>query len=46
MTPDEKILLPAFADLSTLTAEETWSFARELLTASVPPDATHVTFVV
>lgn len=46
MTPDEKVLLPAFADFSPLNAEETWSFARELLSARVPPDVTHVTSVV
>jgi len=44
ITPDEKILLPAFADFASVAPEESWDFARELLTARVPSAATHATF--
>jgi hypothetical protein len=44
ITPDERVLLPAFADFSGCGEAESWAFARELV-REIPPDATHVTFV-
>lgn len=45
ITPEKKVLLPAFADFSHCGPDESWSFARRLLTAEVPPEATHLAFV-
>jgi hypothetical protein len=44
ITPDERVLLPAFADFSGCGDDETWDFARELLREHLPPDATDVNF--
>ena len=44
ITPDGKVLLPAFADFSGATAEESWADARRLLADELPEDATHATF--
>ena len=45
ITPDERLLLAAFADFSSTSGGESWPFARRLLREHVPPEATHVTFV-
>ncbi len=46
MAPDKNVLLPAFADFSGCSEEESWAFARRLLTEELPAEATHATFVV
>ena len=44
ITGDEKVLLPAIADFSGSTADESWAFARQVLAKDLPTDATHVSF--
>jgi len=44
ITDDERILLPALADFSRCSADESWAFARRLLTDNLPAGATHVSF--
>jgi hypothetical protein len=45
ITPEERVLLAAFADFTGTSDAESWPFARRLLRNDVPPEATHVTFV-
>jgi hypothetical protein len=45
ITGDEKVLLPAIADFSGSSADESWAFARQVLADDLPTDATHVSFV-
>lgn len=48
ITPEERVLLPAFADFATSNGAEVdgtcWTWTRALLRDEVPPEATHVSF--